>query len=267
MSGGHRTAVCQRCTVSATVFFPAPCPSVPAIKFPLRNTLETTFHLWDKSHVTQHPAAPTPPSSRFANAILRFDSENSRDPNLVLVDGQPSPKELAHATWLTDWVHRLNPGPSEELLLAARAQHLRRWEIPRETHPRTRQGYLQWRETLKRFHARSAAAILSELGYPQMTVARVGDLILKKNITTDPEGRTLEDALCLVFLEHQFDDLSGKTDEQTLVGALRKAWKKMSPRGHQAALGLAWTANHKRILDLALEPPAGCGPEQPAPAP
>lgn len=204
--------------------------------------------------MTQRAAEPTPEFSPFEKAIRRFDAENSADPNRVMVEGQPCPKELAHAQWLTAWVHRLHPAPSEELLLAARAQHLRRWQIPRETHPRTRQGYLQWRETLKRFHAQSAGEILLEFGYPEASIARVRDLILKKNITTDQDGRTLEDALCLVFLEHQFDDLSAKTDEETLVGALRKAWNKMSPSGHAAALGLKWTAEQTRILHLALAP-------------
>jgi hypothetical protein len=216
--------------------------------------------------VTQRTTEPTPASSPFEKAILRFDAENSADPNQVMVDGQPCPKELAHAQWLTAWVHRLNPAPSEELLLAARAQHLRRWQIPRDSHPRTRQGYLQWRETLKRFHARSAGEILLELGYPEAPTTRVSELILKKNITTDPEGRTLEDALCLVFLEHQFDELSAKTDEQTLVGALRKAWNKMSPSGQEAALGLDWTADQKRILNLALAPTSNQPPRQPGAA-
>jgi hypothetical protein len=202
------------------------------------------------SDIENGPASGLSP--KFAEAIERFDAENARDPHHVLVEGVEIPHELAYSRWLTDWVLRLCPGASEELRLAARAQHLRRWEIPRSSHPQTRPGYLQWREKLKRFHAQTAGEILLEVGYSELVVGRVRELILKKNITTDAEGRTLEDALCLVFLERQLDDLTTKTDRETLVGALRKAWNKMSPLGQQAALRLPFTPEQKELLDRAL---------------
>jgi len=193
-------------------------------------------------------------AARFSEAIRRFDAENAKDPNRVVIDGREQPYELAYAGWLTEWVMRLQPDAAEELRLAARGQHLRRWEIPRDTYPRNRQGYLQWREKLKRLHAQMSGDILQDLGYPEATVTRVRDLILKKNIATDPDGRTLEDALCLVFLERQLDALSAKTDVETLVGALRKAWNKMSPEGQKAASELIFKPEHKALLARALAP-------------
>src|SRR5205807_5671508 len=41
---------------------------------------------------------------RFETALRRFDEENSRDPNTVLVGGLARPRELVYAEWLTDWV-------------------------------------------------------------------------------------------------------------------------------------------------------------------
>src|SRR5712671_2290588 len=98
------------------------------------------------------PFAP-PDAARYTAAILRFDTENTRDPNPITVGATTHPRELIYAQWLTDWVLRLQPHASEPLRLAARCQHLCRWEIPRESHPMTRTGYLQWREALKKFHA------------------------------------------------------------------------------------------------------------------
>ena len=95
---------------------------------------------------------------------------------------------------------RLCPEASEELRLAARCQHICRWEIPRGTYPMTRAGYLKWRADLKKFHAQKAGEILREAGYDETTIRRVQDLNLKKNFPDDPETRVLEDALCLVFL-------------------------------------------------------------------
>src|SRR5215471_2767679 len=149
---------------------------------------------------------------RFETALQRFDAENSRDPNSEqTAEGSPYPRELLYAQRLTAWVLRLCPGASEELRLAARCQHLCRWMVPRDSFPMTRAGYLQWREGLKKFHAQKAGEILLEVGYPAKTIARVQELNLKKNFPDDPEGRVLEDALCLVFLEHQFNELAAKT--------------------------------------------------------
>jgi hypothetical protein len=137
---------------------------------------------------------------RFEAALRRFEEENSHDPNIETVNGISHPRELLYAQRLTDWVLRLCPTASEELRLAARCQHICRWEIPRQSHPMTRAGYLQWRVTLKKFHAQKAGDILREAGYPEDAIRRVQDLNLKKHFPDDPEARVLEDALCLVFL-------------------------------------------------------------------
>jgi hypothetical protein len=190
---------------------------------------------------------------RFQSAIRRFDEENSRDPNTQLVDGTLHPRELIYAQWLTDWVLKLCPDASEELRLAARCQHLCRWMIPRDSYPMTRPGYLKWREDLKRFHAQRAGEILTEVGYPEEVVHRVQDLNLKKNFPNDAEGRVLEDALCLVFLEHQLADLAAKTDDDKMITALQKSWKKMTPSAHAEALKLNYTPREKDLIERALK--------------
>jgi len=193
------------------------------------------------------------PDNNFQHAIRRFDEENSRDPNTQLVNGAPHPRELIYAQWLTDWVLKLCPEASEELRLAARCQHLCRWMIPRDTYPMTRPGYLKWREDLKRFHAQRAGEILTEVGYPAEVVRRVQDLNLKKNFPNDAEGRVLEDALCLVFLEHQLAELAVKTDDDKMITALQKSWKKMTPAAHAEALKLNYAPREKDLIDRALK--------------
>src|SRR5881392_2443286 len=118
---------------------------------------------------------------RFEAAIRRFDQENSRDPNLEIIEGVARPRELVYAERLTDWALKLCPDASEELRLAARCQHICRWTIRRDTFPPTRAGYLKWREELKRFHANKAGQVLREVGYPEALVSKVQALNLKKN--------------------------------------------------------------------------------------
>jgi hypothetical protein len=197
------------------------------------------------------PFSPSDPQ-RFTTAIQRLDEENSQDPNQLLIEGIQRPRELIYAQWLTDWVLKLSPEASEPLRLAARSQHICRWKIPRSNYPMTRAGYLQWRATLKKFHAQKAGEILREVGYPEDMVARVQALNLKKDFPNEPESRVLEDALCLVFLEHQLTDLANKTSEDKVITALQKSWQKMTPVAREIAKTLSYPEREVSFLQKAL---------------
>jgi hypothetical protein len=189
---------------------------------------------------------------RFSEAWRRFDEENGRDPNVVVVDEVAHPQELLYAERVTGWVLRLNPEASEQLLLAARSQHICRWTIPRHTYEMTRVGYLRWRSDLKQFHADKAAEILREVGYDPETIAKVRDLNLKKHLGRDPDCQVIEDALCLVTLQHQLADLVAKTERGKMIEILRKTWKKMSPLGREHALTLSFSEEEKGVIEEAL---------------
>src|SRR5437763_1628367 len=111
---------------------------------------------------------------RFDRAIAAIDAANADDPNRITVAGEERPKELAHAELVTAWVERLRPDAGEALLLAARAHHLRRWAIPRDSYPEGRKGYLRWRRDLEDRHAVEAGEILRDAGYDAATVDRAG---------------------------------------------------------------------------------------------
>jgi hypothetical protein len=192
--------------------------------------------------------------SMFEKAIRRFDEENARDPNTAVFEQERIPYELFYAQRLTEWVQRLCPSASAELLLAARCQHLCRWLIPRSSYEMTRAGYLQWRADLKQFHAGKAAEILAEVGYSPEVIERVRSLNLKRELGRDPEVQVLEDALCLVTLEHQLSDLIRKTPREKLIGILQKTWRKMSPAAREAALELPYSERESELLNEAVPP-------------
>ena len=180
---------------------------------------------------------------RFARALARIDAANAEDPN---------GKELLYSQRMSDWLDRVEPDASEALRLAARAQHVRRWTIPRSDYPMDRIGYLKWRTTLYRFHADTAGAMLREVGYDEGTVARVGSLIRKERIKQDAEAQTLEDVICLVFLENYFAEFAAQHDEGKVVNILRRTWGKMSERGRGVALTLEMPAEARRLVERAL---------------
>ena len=189
---------------------------------------------------------------RFNRAIAQFDMLNAQDPNHRLVDGEAVPFELFFANKMTDWVFQLDSNASEVVRLAARCQHLCRWEIPRSSYPEGRVGYLNWRKNLKSFHAGKSAEVLKEVGFDQSTIDRVRDINLKKNLESDPEVQVIEDALCLIFIENQFDDLIAKTTDEKMISILQKTWNKMSDKAKKIASFLILSDNAQRLLKLAL---------------
>lgn len=189
---------------------------------------------------------------RFERAIAAFDAANAQDPHREVIDGQPAPRELVYARRMTECLSRFAPGASETLKLAARCQHICRWMRPRADYPATRAGYHRWRTALARFHADKAAEILHEAGYEELAVARVGSLLRKENLKTDAEVQTLEDVICLVFLEHYLADFARQHDDEKLIGIIRKTWKKMSGRGQEQALKLPLDERSLRLVKLAL---------------
>jgi len=162
------------------------------------------------------------------------------------------PRELLYSTRLTGWVLHLAPDASDALRIASRGQHVRRWTIPRARYEMNRRGYLRWRETLKTFHADTVAGLMREEGFPDAEIERVRTIMGKRTLPHDPDAQTLEDALCLVFLETQFADLRQKTPEDKMQDILKKSWAKMSERGRAEALRLPMREEDRAVLKQAL---------------
>ncbi|WP_026630360.1 DUF4202 domain-containing protein [Dyadobacter alkalitolerans] len=185
-------------------------------------------------------------------AFALFDDYNRKAPEHLTYDGTDYPSEYFYALKLHDWVTKLDPEASESLLLASRAQHIGRWEIARSSYPEGRVGYLKWRTDLSKFHATKAAEIMESVGYEDETIQRVQQIIRKQRIKDDEEVQTIENALCLVFLQFQYDDLIAKTSEEKMVNILQKTWAKMSDQGRNVALSLQYSDEGKRLIGLAL---------------
>ena len=190
--------------------------------------------------------------TRFDDALARFDQANAEDPNRELIGDTPQPKELVYAQRMTAWLGRLAPDASEPLRLAARCQHIRRWVIARSEFPPGRDGYRRWRTTLAAYHAQTAGAILREAGYGDATVARVEALVRKVRLKADADTQTLEDVICLVFLEHYLPAFANQHDDAKLVDILRKTWRKMSERGRSAALELDLAPEIRTLVERAI---------------
>jgi hypothetical protein len=172
---------------------------------------------------------------RFGDVIAAIDNANACDPHVVQIDGRAVPAQLLYGQRMSDTLARMAPDASEQLQIAVRGQHIERWTSPRNGYPAGRAGYLKWRNDLKEFHARRLGEIMAAAGYGLHEAARVGALVRKERLRSDPEVQMLEDVVCVVFLEHYLGDFMGKTGEAKLARILVQTWDKMSAQGHAYA--------------------------------
>ena len=189
---------------------------------------------------------------RFEDVIAAIDAANAEDPFTLEFDGGDRPKEQVHAELMTEWVRRLDPDASELQLIAARANHLRRWELPRTDYPEGRAGYLRWRTEQKRRHAAAVSDLMVAAGYDEDEVERVGQILRKQGLTSDPAVQVHEDALCLVFLQTQFASTAAKLGADKTIDVVRKTVAKMSPTAVELAASLPLTPEESALLAAAL---------------
>lgn len=186
-------------------------------------------------------------------AYKAFDIANSKDPNSELVNNIETPKELIYGQRMTSVMEVFEPNASIALKLAARCQHICRWEIPRKDYEMNRVGYLTWRADLKKFHAEKAGSILKEIGFDSEIIDRVAFLLQKKRLKKDDETQTLEDVICLVFLEYYYEAFFKKHTPEKVIDIVQKTWKKMSEKGHEAALRITYSDKGFQLIQDALK--------------
>ncbi len=190
--------------------------------------------------------------TRFETALALIDQKNAKDPNLYTIEGIEFPKELLYSHRMTRRLLQFNPNASKALQLAARAQHVCRWEIARDEYAMDRVGYLKWREQLKKMHASITSEILEKTGFDEEYSKRVTALILKKQLKKNEESQQLEDVICLVFLDYYFEEFAAKHTDEKVIDILKKTLKKMSDKGKEEALKVNYSEKSLSLVKQAL---------------
>lgn len=191
-------------------------------------------------------------NSRLDVALGAIDAANALDPTHVAVRGEELPLALAHGLLASAWISRLVGDGDDALILAARAHHLRRWEVPRASYPAGKAGYLRWRKDQKARHARDVEVLLADAGYDPATIERVQALIRRDDLGRDAGAQAIEDAAALAFLETQLSELATKLEHAHVVEVLRKTARKLSPAGLAAASEIPLDGTGRVVLREAL---------------
>ena len=196
------------------------------------------------------------PTQRYKTVIAAIDAANADDPRTIEIAGARHPYEVVYADRMMRRLEAMYPDASEALRIAARGQHIRRFDIPRTRFPDGRDGYNEWRRSCREHHAELLREIMSRNAYPEEEVKQVAKLVKKEQLKKDKESQALENVVDVVFLEHYFDEFSVKYshyDEAKIVAIIGKTLRKMSPKGHQAALALGLPERTRKLVLAAVE--------------
>ena len=166
-------------------------------------------------------------NDRLERVLRLIDEANAEDPNRETWQGETHPKDWLYGMRMSARLEKLHPQPGELLRIAARGQHIRRWTIPRQSFPDTREGYLKWRSRLYGFHAEQVAGLMLQAGYGEVEIQQVSKILQKRGLHQDPEVQAIEDVACLVFLEFYLAEFVQTQDMAKLPGIVRKTWKKI----------------------------------------
>ena len=191
-------------------------------------------------------------STPLKNVIQELLAAHLQDPNMESWNDGVFPAEWLYIQRITERLALFCPNASEELIVAANCQHLYRWEIERKSFPEGRIGYYQWRNYLSEYQAMKARKIILQAGFDTDFADQVKTIVKKENIFTNQEAQTLEDVVCLVFLEFYLDEFVREKSELDMSTIIQKTWNKMSEKGHQEALKIKFSDSTLPVIKKAL---------------
>ena len=140
---------------------------------------------------------------------------------------------------MADMLERYSPDADDVMKLAIQAQHIQRWQSPRNAYPMNKKGYHQWRTNLYQFHADTLATLMQTADYSKTDIDRAKQAVGKKSLKNNPDTQLLEDVSALVFIEYYmqaFVDKHPEYDEEKWISIILRTWNKVSETGQKFAL-------------------------------
>ena len=191
-------------------------------------------------------------SDRLDKVLAAIDEANARDPSSIEAEGKLLPRALVYGRRMSAVLGKFMADAPEVLLIAARAQHIERWTIPRASYPEGRIAYLKWRKDLQQHHAKRCGGLMRAAGYGEDDIEKVGALLRKERLKYDPLTQALEDVICLVFLQYEAPEFIALHEDDKVRDILAKTARKMSPTGLAEAGKLTLEPRLAKLLTEAL---------------
>ncbi len=206
-------------------------------------------------------AWPHDDDPRWRAAVIVFEAHHAADPRTLVRADTTTTVSLDYHARVSAWVRRIDPTAPLPARLGALAQHVRRFEFPRDAYPPGVQGYKRWRVLAGVRQAELARLELERIGYDEPTIAHTCDVMLKKRLANDVAAALLEDAVCVRFVQDELATFAQQRQPEAVRVIIAKTWAKMSSAGHRAATGVLaeLPSDLVALVTAALVSPTGPG--------
>lgn len=227
---------------------------------------------------------PPPVREKLDKALARIDEINASDPKKISLPGDggsPKPYRTLYSDWVSDWVRKLDPKASDELLILAKGRSVESWklaDIKRDGYSPNSQGMRQYEYDRKAWLADRLEGIMKDAGYEGESLKLVREVMLNRNIPdprdirrfdlTGPMGsinytlleeaymiQVLRDADALVFMERTFPQASSQMGADEVMKMLKKEIGLTSNRCLTLILNMpSWSEVQLKMITKALPP-------------
>lgn len=186
-------------------------------------------------------------------AFEEFDLYNASDPSLEDFNGNLIPKSVLYGLRMSQCLDAYEPKAAIEVKLAARSQHIGRWEIARSKYPMDKKGYHTWRTTLAEHHANIAGKILKELSFEPELIEKVKFLLQKKDLKNNVNTQILEDTIFLVFVRFYLEEFAAKHEDDKVIEIIAKTLKKVSQRAIAKSSEIKVSPRMEKLIGKAIK--------------
>ena len=181
-----------------------------------------------------------------------IDKVNDQDPRKLEIDGKETTHERVYSLRMLKTLLEFEPSAPDDLQIACYAQHIGRWQLPRDTYPLGRAGYNGWRRAQYEHQSSLASKTLKNIGATDELTASVKELVAKKDRTTNPLSQALEDVACLVFVKYYAESFFEKHSKEKSISIVQKTWKKMSNKAQKHLLHVLEAGYVRTVIESAL---------------
>lgn len=187
--------------------------------------------------------------NNYDAASREIDRIHSLDPNKELVEGKEFPSELIYSNRMSEILLWFAPDASENVKLAAKCQHFRRWEIPRNKYPMDKKGYHSWRNELFAYQANEVSKVLLKFGFDKDNIEHITSMIRKAGLKISPNTQLIEDIACMVFFKYYASNFSQKHTISKVKFIVQRTLAKMSQVARIKLLDLDLNNNVKGLIE------------------
>ena len=165
-----------------------------------------------------------------------------------IIDNSEISTDPRHSIDTHKWLMELCPDASEELQIAALGHDIERGVNPR-VGKKAFNSYEEYKEEHVKRSSEIICKVMEKVGYPEKSIEKVKNLVLKHEVGGDKESDYLRDADSICYFEYGVEAyLKRKGDERTKF-KINYMYSRVSDKAKEIIKGLNYSSEVKKVFD------------------